>query len=315
MTKINAFETPILLITFNRLDTTKQVFSKIREQKPKKLYLASDAARIDKEGEDLKVNNVRKFLLDNIDWECEVFTLFQEKNLGCNHGPHSAITWFFEQEEKGIILEDDCLPSNSFFLFCETLLDYYKNDLRIFTIGGFNFLEKSNKVNNTYFFANFPVTWGWATWRNRWKKNISTIKNFSAISHELELKNLIEDSIVSKFIINNAKSAYKDEVDAWDFLWIFNSYINNALSIVPTKNLIQNIGFGTDSTHTNGSHENKLFTYHELNKPISHPKTLISDIYYDNYIYKEVFNWKGLSEKLFDANHIFKVIKNRIITK
>ena len=315
MTNITAFDIPILLITFNRLDTTKEVFYKIREQKPKKIYLASDAARSDKKGEDLKVSSVRKFLLDNIDWQCDVKTLFQEKNLGCNHGPHSAISWFFEHEEKGIILEDDCLPSTSFFSFCDTLLEYYNDDLRIFTIGGFNFLENTNNSDNTYFFANFPVTWGWATWRNRWQKNINTIENFGDINQELELKNLVEDSIVSNFIINNAKSAYKDEVDAWDFLWIFNSYINNALSIVPNKNLIQNIGFGVDSTHTNGSHENKIFAYHELDKPISHPKSLISDRYYDNFIYKEVFNWKGLSEKLFDASHIFKVIKNRIISK
>ncbi|MFP4332877.1 MAG: hypothetical protein ACLFQJ_06210, partial [Campylobacterales bacterium] len=143
-------KTAVLFLVFNRLDTTKQVFEAIRQAKPPRLYVAADGAREAKEGEDQKVKAIREYILQHIDWDCEVKTLFREKNLGCKIAVSSAITWFFENEEMGIILEDDCLPSQSFFWFCEELLERYKDDMRIMMVSGYNKVQRYNQ-QNSYF--------------------------------------------------------------------------------------------------------------------------------------------------------------------
>lgn len=310
MIRETTFNTPILLITFNRLETTKQVFNKIRDQKPKKLYLASDGPRSDRKNEDIKVEKVRTFLSTNIDWDCEVKTLFQEKNFGCNYGPHNAITWFFEHEEQGIILEDDCLPSTSFFSYCETLLEHYQNDLRIFTVGGYNSLGKTTS-NDSYIFTKLPMIWGWATWRDCWNLNLRTITMFEEIYRNPLINEISCDSAVNRIIKENAKLTKDNKADAWDYIWTLTCYINNALSVVPTKNLIENIGFGPDSTHTNSPiNKEKTITY-EINKILIHPNIILPERTHDKYVYKEVLNWKSLQEKIGDPSHILKVLKNK----
>ena len=145
-------KTAVLFLIFNRLDTTKQVFEEIRKAKPPRLYIAADGPRENKEGEKEKVGAVRKYVLENIDWNCEVKTLFRDKNLGCGKAVSQAITWFFENEEMGIILEDDCLPSQSFFWFCEKLLKKYNKEKRIMLITGTSYLFNEIERKEDYFF-------------------------------------------------------------------------------------------------------------------------------------------------------------------
>jgi len=161
-----ALTTPVLFIVFNRLDTTKQVFEEIKKAKPQKLFIAADGPRNFQEKN--KTDVVRKYILENINWKCEVKTLFREKNLGCKYAVAGAIDWFFDNVEQGIILEDDCLPSQSFFKFCQEMLEKYKDDERVMHISGTN-VEGISKIDQDYFFAiNFNV-WGWATWKRAWK--------------------------------------------------------------------------------------------------------------------------------------------------
>lgn len=153
--------TAVLFLVFNRPDTTKQVFEAIRKAKPPRLYVAADGPRLNRAGEEEKVKAVREYLMDNIDWSCEVKTLFRQENLGCKYAVSGAITWFFEHEEMGIILEDDCLPSQSFFWFCEELLNRYNNDTRIFLISGFNSINKWKNNSFDYLFSYYGSIWGW----------------------------------------------------------------------------------------------------------------------------------------------------------
>ena len=162
------FDVPILFLVFNRPETTHQVFEAIKKQRPKYLFVAADGARTDKEGEAAKCEEVRKLILENINWACEVKTLFRNENLGCGLAVSQAITWFFEQVEEGIILEDDCLPSGSFFSFCSVLLERYRNDEKVFMIGGFSLLPENTKSKYDYFFNTFGGIWGWATWKRSW---------------------------------------------------------------------------------------------------------------------------------------------------
>ena len=161
-------KTPVLFLVFNRPDTTKQVFEAIRQAQPPRLYIASDGHRSDREGEWEKVKTVRDYVVNNIDWDCEVKTLFREKNLGCRIAVSTAISWFFENEEQGIILEDDCFPDQSFFPFCEELLWKYQDDKRIMMITGTNSLGTWKSELQSYHFSIYGSIWGWATWKRAW---------------------------------------------------------------------------------------------------------------------------------------------------
>ena len=154
-------------MVFNRPDTTAQVFETIRQAKPARLYVAADGARKEKDGELERVAMVRE-IATTVDWPCEVKTLFQDKNLGCKNAVSSAISWFFEHEEQGIILEDDCLPSADFFDFCENNLEKYRSDTRIMMIAGTNYLPSEN-LRVPFFFSEHFIIWGWATWRRAWQ--------------------------------------------------------------------------------------------------------------------------------------------------
>jgi hypothetical protein len=240
------FDTPILFIIFNRSETAKTVLEKIREIRPKKLFIASDGWRLNKPGEKEQCESTRRLVLDMIDWECEVHTLFRENNLGAGKGVSTAITWFFEHVEYGIILEDDCLPIDSFFTFCQELLTRYQDDTRIMHVSGNNY-QFSEVGNYSYFFSRYPVTWGWATWRRAWQHFDYNLVNFKKndMLHHLGL---------TKGQINYYKQVLylmkHKEIDCWDYQWLFACLSNNGLAIVPQYNLVRNIGFGPNATHT-----------------------------------------------------------------
>ena len=158
----NMFNTPILFLIFNRPEVTFAVFEQIQKIQPKYLFIAADGPRNYKENELCKAT---RDVVQKIDWDCELKTLFRNENLGCAKNVSSAIKWFFDHVEKGIILEDDCYPDLSFFSFCEELLNYYDNNDRIMAISGFNAQLGIKRTKHSYFFAEIPLVWGWATWR------------------------------------------------------------------------------------------------------------------------------------------------------
>lgn len=243
--------TAVLFLVFNRLDTTKQVFAAIKQAKPPRLYIAADGARTSKEGEAEKVNAVRDFILQNIDWDCEVKTLFRKENLGCKYAVSGAIDWFFEQEEMGIILEDDCLPSQSFFWFCEELLERYKDDMRVFLVSGYNKQGEWQSDKNDYFFSNYGGIWGWASWRRAWGLYDIEMKDLTKFSEDGGFKSLLgekQGAIRQKSI----ESVNEKHINTWDYQWALTRHINGALACVPAYSLIENIGFGADATHTSG---------------------------------------------------------------
>jgi GT2 family glycosyltransferase len=274
----------VLFLIFNRPETTKKVFEAIRRAKPPQLYVASDGSRLDKDGEAQTVEETRRMVLDSINWDCEVKTLFRDKNLGCGKAVSEAITWFFKQEEDGIILEDDCLPNHSFFKYCEVLLDYYKDNKKIMHISGDQFVPNlENRAS--YYFAKIQHCWGWASWADRW---LSYNFNLQEIA-EKDVKNFSENKNVQKYWLEILNKMKGNEVDTWDYQWVFAIVLKNGLCINPSKNLISNIGFGSDSTHT--ADENNLLanmpTY-EIKK-ITHPVKVEIDEKAVNYIYKNHF--------------------------
>lgn len=247
--------TSVLFLVFNRPDVTAQVFEAIREAKPPRLYIAADGPRANKLGEAERCEKVRR-IATNVDWPCEVKTLFRERNLGCKLGVSEGINWFFQQEEEGIILEDDCLPSQSFFYFAEYCLKKYKKTSNVWQVSGFRFTGREGATQklqpDAYAFSRYGSIWGWATWKRAWEKYDIDVINLTK-SSQLEYKLNSMKRIERPDIRFEQIEALRKGLDTWDFQWFFSRLLNDGLAVVPPKSLIANIGFGNDdATHTSG---------------------------------------------------------------
>ena len=273
---------PVLFIIFRRKEIALRSLEGIRKAKPSKLYLACDGPRQHVDGEAAIVEETRQAVLKAIDWECEVYTLFQVENLGCGPGVYSAINWLFEHEEQGIILEDDCIADVSFFAYAAELLERYQSDDRIGMIAVTNQIDKY-QIPHSYCFSKYAACWGWATWKRAWK-NMDIHMNFLS-SHQHDI--FTNRGYLGK---ENSRWAYqtdmirKQRVSAWDWQWYFSLASQNQLCIFPQKNLISNIGNDTLATHT--SHTDIYIQSHNLNFPLSHPKYMMPDYCFDKLFYK-----------------------------
>jgi hypothetical protein len=241
---------PVVFIIFNRPDTTARVFEAIRQAKPPLLFVIADGARTSKAGEAEKCAAARA-IIDGVDWDCEVRTNYSDVNLGCGKRVASGLDWVFQEVEEAIILEDDCLPHPTFFQFCEELLEYYRNDTRIMAIAGNNFQRGKKYSAASYYFSRYPHCWGWASWRRAWQYYDFKMSIWPQIRGGEWLDNMLDSKKSVKYwseIFDNMH--YKELIDIWDYQWTFACWIQSGLSILPEVNLISNIGFGEDATHT-----------------------------------------------------------------
>lgn len=273
MNKINV---PILFLIFNRPDTTQQVFNEIRKAQPVQLYVAADGPRKDRPADYDQCKKARE-IIRQVDWECEVFTLFREENLGCKHAVSSAIDWFFSKVEEGIILEDDCVPDQSFFPFCQELLEKYRNDERIMMISGDNFQFGKNNTDNSYYFSRYLHIWGWATWRRAWNHYDVEMKIWPEICEKGYLNNIFSDKRAVKYWESIFTKVYDGLINTWDYQWVFSCWIQRGLSITPNKNLVSNIGFGEYSTHISGDPVFSRMAVENMKFPLVHPGYIIRD--------------------------------------
>lgn len=268
------FETPILLIIFNRPDTTKLVLEQIRSIRPKQLFIAADGPRAHKDGEFEICRQTRELVLESIDWDCEVKTLFREQNLGCGIAVSSAITWFFEHVEMGIILEDDVIPEMSFFHFCQELLEKYRYDNKIWHISGNNFIDVGNQAS--FFVSNFPFIWGWATWRRAWKGYHYELFNDSKSTIQKVVDQTLYNTQMKKhWMTIFSKLRNEHSSFTWDYQWFYTLWKHEGYAIMPARNLVKNIGFGENATHTlDPDHNLANIQAHAIEFPLRYPKKL-----------------------------------------
>jgi hypothetical protein len=291
-------KTPILFLIFNRPDTTQQVFDSIREQQPARLYVAADAPRRNRVGETVLCEQARA-IINQVDWDCEIKTLFREENLGCKLAVSSAITWFFEQEESGIILEDDCLPDASFFPYCENLLERYKNDERIGHISGNCFLPKFFTKEPSYDFSSIPHIWGWATWRRVWKNYDVNFSYWEETKSDRKAREKLFDSFWEKvyfstFISDSIQN--KNGINAWSVQYLLMLKKQDQLSIYPFVNLVSNIGLNVvNATHTQKRTRKLYCSSSSMPFPLKHPSSILRNKILDKAtIRKLFFSWKRL---------------------
>lgn len=294
--------TPIAFFVFRRPQTTKKVFDVIRQIKPKKLFLIADGPRINNQDDFQKCSEVRK-IIDNIDWNCQVLRNFSETNMGLKKRFSSGLDWVFDNVEKAIILEDDCLPDLSFFQFCEELLNLYEDDKRVFSITGHNHLGNWKSGVQSYHFSYYFNCWGWATWKRVWDLYDADMKAWS----EKQVKESVRDVIADKRqFFNRAKLldlTYTGKINTWDYQFFFLCLMQSGFTITPSTNLISNIGFGEDATNTVNEKDNRIiYEVNPLTFPIKHPLAMAVDREYDYRRYRKVWaqkGWKKLIPKPF----------------
>lgn len=279
---------PVLLLVFNRPETTAQVFEAVRKAKPPRLYVASDGPRPDRSGEAKRVAKVRE-IVTSVDWSCEVKTLFREENLGCKCAVSDGITWFFKHEEKGIILEDDCLPHSDFFTFCETLLDRYASDDRVWVITGNNFQNGVRRGDASYYFSRYNHVWGWASWRRAWQKADMDIRFWPEWKTSSSWREFWPDSVARKYWEKIFDRMYRAEIDTWDYPWIASVWYYGGLTATPNTNLVSNIGFGPESTHTTSADSSLARIKTVSLGKMSHPSAIRIDEDADDYTTYNIF--------------------------
>lgn len=274
------FEIPILLLIYNRPDTTQEVFNAIKTLMPTKLYVASDSPREDKIN-DMDLCLKSRDIIKQIDWDCELHTRFLDINLGgCDLAVCSEINWFFENENEGIILEDDCVPNQDFFYFCQKMLEKYRNNSKVMMIGGFNPTPFFDSPYD-YYFSSWPSTWGWATWKRAWSLLRETISDWNAFKQTvLSNPTLSTYPEFRELVLCDFRGYYHHPHEfPWDGKWANTILLYNGVCIIPTKNLIMNIGM--DGVHYSSKSSSLLLNHptESIGDSIhSNPESIIPDI-------------------------------------
>jgi hypothetical protein len=290
--RMTCLKTPVLLLIFNRPEHARMVLARIREAKPTVLYIAADGPRNGKPKEEELCARARA-IVSEIDWLCEVKTLFRDENMGCRSAVSTALDWFFEREPEGIVLEDDCMPHPTFFRFASELLERYRHDDRVMCITGNNFQPSMGEYPYSYYYSIFNHCWGWASWARAWK-------HFHTAGSELDNKELLRwmseqypRNVFRDVWLRNFRGARDGEIDTWDYSWTLACWTRGGLTCTPSRNLVSNIGFGEGATHTTDS-QNFMASMpaYEMSWPLKHPNQVTRSPKFDEFVTTHCFGLK-----------------------
>jgi hypothetical protein len=268
--KVAALDLPVAIFAFNRPRLTSRVFDAIAEARPKRLFLIADGPRPDRPQDGDACTEVRKILTD-VTWPCEVATNFSDRNLGCGRRMSSGITWLFEHVDAAILIEDDCVPAPTFFDFCIAMLSRFANDSRIGMISGTNYTWRCFQPSASYYFSRYTHIWGWATWRRSWAKYDFGLHSLPLAREHRQLEEVFGDPELADFWYAIFEAVRSGSIDTWDYQLVYASLINSWLNIIPAVNLVTNIGFGPDATHTKSPSGFDNQPPGDLQFPLRHP--------------------------------------------
>lgn len=313
-------DVPVALIFFNRPGALSHVFESVRKNRPSKLFLIQDGAR---EGHEDDIKNILacRTIVENIDWKCDVSHNYSDINLGCGERIYTGVTWCFESVDRLIILEDDCLPSDSFYPFCAEIFEYYLHDTRIGLISGMNHLGKFESTTDDYMFGYVGSIAGWATWKRCWQHVDYQMKqlddpNILRLMHNLELKQRIPLGLIQRGIEKKKLLRQGESLTSWSYQHGLSVFIHSLLIIVPRVNLMSNIGLTDSAVHTvndirkvpraqRGLYRLPLY---DMNFPLRHPTHLLEDIEYEDLVRKK-YVFKGFKKVLVRMEGIFLQIR------
>lgn len=302
---------PVVFIIYKRLETTIRVWEIISKIKPSKLYVIADGPRCNEEK--LKCSEVRNFVEDNIDWDCELIKVYSDTNLGCAKRIQTGLDCVFENEEMAIILEDDTLPDPSFFNFCEELLERYKDDKRVAHISGCNLHSNAVNLKESYCFSSIVNIWGWATWKRAWIHYDINMPSWDNEDKESFISHWCQDRKSRKGIHKMFDLHCNNEDPwTWDSQWVYACWKMNGLSIVPSRNLVSNLGIGPDASNTKQRVRINMFPFKIecMTYPLDHPSVILNRKFDFSYYFKSRSTpYKKFVNKLIKLkNMIFKKI-------
>lgn len=321
----------VLMLFFNRPDHFQHVFNEVKKARPSKLFLYQDGPRGERDMPGIEA--CRQIVSDeNIDWECEVHRNYLETNQGCDPSEYLSQKWAFSVVDKCIVLEDDDVPSQSFFPFCKEMLDRYEYDERIAMIAGFNEDEVSEDCEDSYFFTSVFSIWGWASWRrvvDKWEGDYAFLQDKQSMQ---TLRSLCKQRGYRSDFEQMCREHQQSGKEYYESIFWASMLLQSGLAIMPSKNLINNLGLSEDSTHFSGSMKTtprgyrRIFTMqrHELTFPLKHPRYIIENVAYKERVYRNhAWNHPGIKvarslEELFlnlrygNFTIILKAVRRRV---
>lgn len=281
--------TPVAFFIFNRPEQTQRVFAEIARAQPRRLLVIADGPRNAAEAEKCRATRA---ILEQVDWECEVLTNLSDTNMGCKPRMYSGLNWVFEQCEDAIILEDDCLPHPSFFRFCTELLERYRHEPRVMVISGNMYLlpKMQQRIHDSYYFSHIPHTWGWASWRRVWQQYDLEVKQWARLRETDFLSRRSQHPQFRKFWEEIFDASLRGATNAWDYQLTFELMAFDGLAATPRANLVSNIGFGADATHTFDTasiYANMPAV--EMAFPLRHPSAIKRNVAADDHAFQHHF--------------------------
>lgn len=289
--------TPVALFIFNRPETTRLVFNAIRAARPRQLFVVADGPRPGRQQEAQLCREARS-IFDSIDWDCTVQREYAATNLGCRERVTSGITWLFQQVDEAIILEDDCLPDPTFFRFCSELLERYRNDKRIAQISGVNFQFNRPRPHHSYYFSRYNHIWGWASWRRAWELHDHNMTDWPSTRSSEWFANLLSGPAEHTYWIDALDRIRAGQLDTWDCQWTLSCWQHRLLTVIPAVNLVSNIGFGPDATHTPITNRYAAMTTTAMTFPLLHPDVIQANQAADDYTGRTMFRSTSLLSRL-----------------
>lgn len=289
-------QTPVAIIFFNRARSVEAVLKRVRQVRPSRLFLIADGPRAHVPEDAHRCLEARTAVEEAIDWDCQIHRRYADHNLGCGPRPATGIDWVFRQVEEAIILEDDCVPEPSFFRFCDEMLERYRDHEDIFQVCGTNYYPLIDRSFYSYHFSRYQVCWGWATWRRAWQHFDYAMRDYDPEDATRMLKAIFEQPTSVRYWRRQFDRLLAGDDTVWDLRWLYAGWRHRALSIIPRDNLVSNIGFGEDSTHTRRAQEGGFQPTRTMDFPLSHPPAIARaenwDATTEDYHFKKPTRWQ-----------------------
>lgn len=299
-----SYKVPIVLFAYKRRSNFSAIFASLRKIQPQFIYFIADGP---KPGEEKECEKTRKTLESYIDWPCKIRRNYSDTNLGLKQRFHTGLEWVFEHEDRVIIIEDDCIPSPSFFTYCEQLLEKYKNDKRIASISGNNFLFDKLNISDSYYFSRYPLIWGWATWKRAWKGYDPELSSWNLNGSNHWLSDYIEDYVPRLYwslIFNLVKS---EKIKTWDYQFTYHCFRKEMLHIIPNCNLVTNVGDDSSATNTKIKSKTIGLRSESIDLPFKHPKYIIRNKLADKITERHSFITPLIASSLVVKSILYRI--------
>jgi len=282
--------TPVALFLYRRPECTAESFRVVSAQQPPKLLIVADGPKSDQEREQCLA---ARRIVERIDWPCEVLRNYSDTNLGCRRRMWTGLDWVFSLVDRAILIEDDCVPHASFFRFAEEMLERYKDEPRVMMINAMSSPPFAGRNDQSYWFTRYPLVWGWATWRRAWRLYDAEMRAWPGKRQEGMLGRMLQDEDACEYWTGMLDRAHANQIDTWDYMWTFSCWANDGVSIIPSVNMVKNIGFGAEATHTTDSDsKHARLAAKEMIFPLRHPAGIEVSPADDKTLFAHSFGWK-----------------------